>query len=473
MNPLANVDTPPVRASDDSPTVLIVDGDRVSERAVELALAPCGFTVEWARDGEAAVEIMRHNRIDVVIADTVLSDVAGGTLMRRTIDLCGPSAPSFIFVSADRAVGTRVALLVGGATDYLVKPFNPEELRARVLNTIALRRSAHRQDVSSVSGLVGDSRHVSIPDLLTMLEFSRKSGVIEISVGASTGRLHIDGGRVVHAAVATLSGTEAFFMLLQSESSVFRYVPGEIEAPHTLNARVSELLLESAVREDTAKHWIEDPIRTQPGLREQGITKMSIQLRARTDLPTASLASVATRGIASIADPFLLGDLHLGSGRSAHAKPALRVELWTSVTRGIAAMLGLASPPGHSVLLAALGGEAEWLQLEFEVDELVVVVTLVDAEGSSGLPEQAPHAMIVAPPDGELVAMAPARLADLAGRAGHLPSPVVLGLGNASLQSALRPLCGRGSRFSSGSIEVDPRAVLCDMIRLWIAAETG
>ena len=94
--------------SEQRPCVLIVDGDKVSQRAIEIALASSKYLIEWARDGEAAFDIMRRTRVDVVIADTLLSDLPGITLMRRTFELCGPGAPTFLFVSADRRIQRRV-----------------------------------------------------------------------------------------------------------------------------------------------------------------------------------------------------------------------------------------------------------------------------------------------------------------------------------------------------------------------------
>ena len=112
----------------------------MSQRAIELALAQCDYAIEWARDGNAALDIMRQSKTDVVIADSVLSDMSGAVLMRRTFELCGPGAPPFIFVTVDRAIATRVNLLAAGAADFIVKPFVADELRARVVNTIEARR---------------------------------------------------------------------------------------------------------------------------------------------------------------------------------------------------------------------------------------------------------------------------------------------------------------------------------------------
>src|SRR6185503_3837972 len=157
-----------------------------------------------------------------------------------------------------------------------------------------------------VTGIAGDCTYVPLADLLAMLEFGRKSGIVHVSVGVATGRLVIDAGRVVHADFGTLSGEDAFFALLRSDGELFRFELGDVEAPHTVNARVSELLLQSAVREDTDKHWVgQDAVRrTEAALRELGVVKAPIQLRPRQDAgPPTALAPAARRLNVAIADP--------------------------------------------------------------------------------------------------------------------------------------------------------------------------
>jgi CheY-like chemotaxis protein len=463
---------------DRRPVILIADGDRVSERTVELALAPCDFTVEWARDGGAALDTMRQSKTDLVIADSVLSDMSGAVLMRRTFEACGPGAPAFIFLTIDRAVATRVTLLSAGAADFVIKPFAADELRARVVNTIEQRRPTRTAVARGRAGLTGDCDSVSVADLLTLLEFGRRSGSVDVSVGPSSGRLVIDAGRVVHAELGTLSGEEAFFALLRASGGLFRFEQGSFDVPHTLNARVSELLLESAVREDTDRHEVDSDARrrTEAGLRALGIVKTPVKLRRRRDASPAvpSLVPAGQRLCVAVADAFSVGDLAFGAEAAADAGPLLRVELWAALSEGVMAMLSLASPPGYRFVLAALEGERERLHLRFETAGAALVVTLVDTDGSSELPVSPPHGIIVAPPGGELISLAPQRLAELTGRLGSDDGIAVLALGGPALQASIGQLVGRcdGPPRAHGigsTLESDPRETLCSLLRLWLA----
>jgi len=467
-------------AADRRPAILVVDADRVAERTVELALAQCDYAIEWARDGDSALDIMRQSKTDVVIADSMLSDMSGAILMRRTFDLCGPGAPPFIFVTVDRAIATRVNLLAAGAADFIVKPFAADELRARVRNTIEVLRP-RAIAMPGVTGIAGDCAYVPLADLLAMLEFGRKSGIVHVSVGVATGRLVIDAGRVVHADFGTLSGEDAFFALLRSNGELFRFELGDVDAPHTVNARVSELLLQSAVREDTDKHWVgQDALRrTEAALRELGVVKTPIELRARLATAAPStLVPAARRLSVAIADPFMLGDLVLASEVPTGPMPQLRIELWASLAEGVTAMLGLASPPGYRLVIAALRGDRERLHLRFELPTAALVVTLIDADGERELPAAAPEGIIVAPPRGELVALAPQRLAELTTRVISDDSLAVIALGGPALQTTVARLMDRGDGAPrhlgiSSTLEADLRDPLSKLIRLWIAEGSG
>jgi hypothetical protein len=293
----------------------------------------------------------------------------------------------------------------------------------------------------------------------------------------ATGRLVIDAGRVVHADFGTLSGEDAFFALLRSNGELFRFELGEVDAPHTVNARVSELLLQSAVREDTDKHWggREAVRRTEAALRELGVVKTPIKLRSRQDAAVPpSLLHAAQRLSVAIADPFMLGDLMLASDGPSSATPQVRIELWASMAEGVLALLGLASPPGYRLVIAALQGDRERLHLRFETPTAALVVTLVDTDGEGEVPATPPDGIIVAPPCGELLALAPQRLAELTTRVIDDESLAVVALGGPALQSSVGRLVDREHRAARflglpSTLEADLRNVLSRLIGLWIA----
>jgi two-component system response regulator MprA len=118
------------------PTVLVVDDDRKLTEMLRRTLAYSGYQVLTALDGPGALELARAQQPDLIILDWMLpglSGIAVAELIRAEGDT------PILMLTARDAVLDRVAGLDSGADDYLVKPFAPEELLARV--RALLRRS--------------------------------------------------------------------------------------------------------------------------------------------------------------------------------------------------------------------------------------------------------------------------------------------------------------------------------------------
>jgi len=118
--------------------VLLVEDDVRVAAAVRSALARRGIAVDWVSTGRDA--LAKGNTVDVVLLDLGLPDMDGFAVC-RAIRAAGDVA--IIVVSARGQVDERIAGLRAGADDYLVKPFNIDELVARV-DAVLRRRSAGR-----------------------------------------------------------------------------------------------------------------------------------------------------------------------------------------------------------------------------------------------------------------------------------------------------------------------------------------
>jgi DNA-binding response OmpR family regulator len=115
--------------------VLVVDDEAAIRDLLEYGLAQAGFEVRSARDGRSALETVRSWTPEVIVLDVMLPEVDGFTLLpalRRLTDV------PIVMLSAKTATAEKVTGLSRGADDYLVKPFEMEELVARLHS--ALRR---------------------------------------------------------------------------------------------------------------------------------------------------------------------------------------------------------------------------------------------------------------------------------------------------------------------------------------------
>jgi two-component system response regulator QseB len=122
--------------------VLLVEDDRMIAEAVRTALGQEEHVTDWVTDGMAALGVLAHSRFDMVLLDLGLPRKDGLTVLRQMRER-GDVTPVIIITARDD-VRTRVAGLDSGADDYLVKPFDLDELAARM--RAALRRSAGRGD---------------------------------------------------------------------------------------------------------------------------------------------------------------------------------------------------------------------------------------------------------------------------------------------------------------------------------------
>ncbi len=117
--------------------VLLVEDEKAIRDAVAAYLEREGFWVSCAADGAEAMEVADKQRFDLVVLDLNLPKVSGEAVCRHLRD---SSDVPIIMLTAKGSEEERVAGLEIGADDYLVKPFSPRELVARVR---ALLRRAH------------------------------------------------------------------------------------------------------------------------------------------------------------------------------------------------------------------------------------------------------------------------------------------------------------------------------------------
>jgi two-component system KDP operon response regulator KdpE len=118
------------------PLVLAVDDEAGILRLVKLELSQQGFRVVTAGDGEEALRIAEEQRPDIVLLDIVMPEMTGLEVMRK---LREQSNAPIILVTAKDTDSDKVRGLEMGADDYIVKPFSPDELGARI--RAVLRRS--------------------------------------------------------------------------------------------------------------------------------------------------------------------------------------------------------------------------------------------------------------------------------------------------------------------------------------------
>jgi diguanylate cyclase (GGDEF)-like protein len=150
-------------------TVLVVDDDHDIARFIEVNLRTHGFDVHVASDGVEALERAYEVRPSLVLVDVMMPRMDGFQVVERLRSDPRTSNVSIIILTAKALTADKVLGLTSGADDYIIKPFDPVELVARVKGT--LRRAKEMRAVSPLTGLPGNARiHEEIQRLIEAQE---------------------------------------------------------------------------------------------------------------------------------------------------------------------------------------------------------------------------------------------------------------------------------------------------------------
>ena len=126
--------------------ILIIDDDIHIGNMLEEVLHSKGYLVSRAYSGTEALLLLENKKPDLILLDLMLPGLSGEELLPKINDT------PVIVVSAKADVADKVSLLLNGASDYITKPFDVNELLARI--TVALRKpKAAESDSISACGL--------------------------------------------------------------------------------------------------------------------------------------------------------------------------------------------------------------------------------------------------------------------------------------------------------------------------------
>jgi CheY-like chemotaxis protein len=475
-------------------TALVVDGDATSRRFVELALERSGaFLVESAYDVAGALEVLKAQHVEVIVSDTDLADANGLAFFRRLAQETRLRSIPFVFLSADRTRDTKLAALRAGVDDYLVKPCDVDELVART-ESLVLRQRRTRDALRTRSyALAGEFSAMAFPEIVGIVEMGRRSGVLSVVTESAIGRVHFDSGAVVHAVYGNVSGEAAFQKIFVENEGHFEFTPGPCavaDDARSIQASVTHLVMEAA-------RLFDESVSERNSIPD--VERIVIEHRPTTvpPAPAVELVSaleadplIAAQYELALRDPFALGELRAWThGDLAKwtarevGRDRLHVLLLADMAAGVSATLGLAGAPTERWILDSLSAEKKAFGLTFFLrHERMIDLVLLDAkEPGALLPSLArvPAAIIVCPPDGDVLSLGTAARASLEEVLEVLEPPAVVGVGNASLEQGLEKMrafqrgpsllrCINGSLGEEGA---DLRSLLVAGVRLWASSQ--
>jgi two-component system response regulator PhoP len=152
---------------------VIEDERRLAENIAASLRETAGFAVDVARDGEEGLHLATTNGYDALVLDLMLPKLSGAEMLRRMRG-AGVRTPVLVLTAQDE-MESVLKLLEGGADDYMTKPFDLRELRAR-LQALIRRSQGHAVTRLAVADLEVDSTRAEVKRggaavVLTPMEF--------------------------------------------------------------------------------------------------------------------------------------------------------------------------------------------------------------------------------------------------------------------------------------------------------------
>ncbi|MGC4191302.1 MAG: response regulator transcription factor [Thermomicrobiales bacterium] len=171
--------------------ILVVEDEEALAGFVAKGLRQAGFAVDLAPDGETALIKAEVTAYDVVVLDRALPGIHGDAVCRDLVAMA--PAPRVVMLTAAREVAARIDGLELGADDYLTKPFDMNELIARI-RAVARRPAIAQPTVLAFPDLhltIDPARHAVTRDGTPVTLARKEFGVLEAIAGAN--------GRIVSA----------------------------------------------------------------------------------------------------------------------------------------------------------------------------------------------------------------------------------------------------------------------------------
>lgn len=166
--------------------ILLAEDDALLGDGVRAGLVQAGFSVDWVQDGALALSAMAVNQYDLLILDLGLPEIDGMKVL-RTLRNRQDNTPVLVLTARD-TLQERVAGLDSGADDYMLKPFDLEELCARV-RALARRQTGRSMPLLEHGDICLDPAGHNVTQAGAQVELSQKEFSLLQKLLENTGRI--------------------------------------------------------------------------------------------------------------------------------------------------------------------------------------------------------------------------------------------------------------------------------------------
>lgn len=166
-------------------TILVVDDDSHIRKLIRIYLEKNQFSVLEAPDGQEALDILSHTKVDLAIVDVMMPRIDG---IELTEDIRSYLDIPILMVTAKGESKDKVRGFNAGSDDYLVKPFDPVELILRV-KSLLKRYNKNSSNMIQISGVTIDLGNLMVIADGQIIELKKKECELLFSLASSPGKI--------------------------------------------------------------------------------------------------------------------------------------------------------------------------------------------------------------------------------------------------------------------------------------------
>jgi len=162
----------------ENPHILLAEDDPDFGNILKQYLEMSGYIITWAKNGEEALEFFKKDSFHICVLDVMMPKMDGFTLAEKIIDI--NSEMPFVFLTARKMKEDKIKGLKLGADDYIVKPFEADELVLRLKNIIKRSAGKPKEIVTSKTIQIGiyifDTRRLELRNNTIVQRVTEKEG---------------------------------------------------------------------------------------------------------------------------------------------------------------------------------------------------------------------------------------------------------------------------------------------------------
>jgi len=255
-------------------TILIVDDDQMILRTVEYTLTGGGHNVILTSKPEEAAALAELHGVDAVVLDVIMPGRSGYEVLEDMRHNPKTARIPVLMLSSLAKTSDRVKGLRRGASEYVAKPFDPEELNLRLNRLLA---NTELNDVE----FQGKLESISFAEVAQGFLRGDRHGVLEVVCGNIRGEIMIESGRVIAASFALLNGTQALLAMLGLKEGTFRFIHRPPDFEKTDSG--VEISIQQAI---FTYVWMEDELNRREEVNEDTLLWPALHDQTQPEIPT-------------------------------------------------------------------------------------------------------------------------------------------------------------------------------------------